>query len=127
MATLINDLRLAGRLLLKDKWFTLAAVAALALGIAANNTVFTIVNGVLLRDLPLEIRIGSLASAFGTARAHRSRSAACSTPMLATGRPALARVRRASAAFSEHGYERLRGGTAPERFLAPLFRRTLFV
>ena len=54
MATLINDLRLAGRLLLKDKWFTLAAVAALALGIAANNTVFTIVNGVLLRDLPFD-------------------------------------------------------------------------
>ena len=48
------DLRLAARLLLKDKWFTLAAVAALALGIAANNTVFTIVNGVLLRDLPFD-------------------------------------------------------------------------
>ena len=49
-----TDLRLAARLLLKDKWFTLAAVAALALGIAANNTVFTIVNGVLLRDLPFD-------------------------------------------------------------------------
>jgi putative ABC transport system permease protein len=48
------DVRLAARLLVKDKWFTLAAVAALALGIAANNTVFTIVNGVLLRDLPFE-------------------------------------------------------------------------
>ena len=52
--TFWNDVRLAARLLLKDKWFTLAAVAALALGIAANNTVFTIVNGVLLRDLPID-------------------------------------------------------------------------
>jgi putative ABC transport system permease protein len=54
MTTLFGDIRLAARLLLKDKGFTLAAVAALALGIAANNTVFTIVNGVLLRDLPFE-------------------------------------------------------------------------
>ena len=52
--TFWNDVRLAARLLLKDTWFTFAAVAALALGIAANNTVFTIVNGVLLRDLPFE-------------------------------------------------------------------------
>jgi putative ABC transport system permease protein len=54
MHTLIADARLAARLLVKDKWFTLAAVAALALGIAATNTVFTIVNGVLLRDLPFD-------------------------------------------------------------------------
>jgi putative ABC transport system permease protein len=52
--TFWNDVRLAARLLLKDTWFTLAAMAALALGLAANNTVFTIVNGVLLRDLPFE-------------------------------------------------------------------------
>ena len=52
--TFWNDIRLGARLLVKDKWFTLAAVAALALGIAANNTVFTIVNGVLLRDLPFD-------------------------------------------------------------------------
>jgi putative ABC transport system permease protein len=52
--TFWNDVRLAARLLLKDKWFTLVAVAALALGIAATNTVFTLVNGVLLRDLPFE-------------------------------------------------------------------------
>jgi predicted permease len=47
-----SDLRLAWRLLVKDRWFTLAAVAVLALGIAATNTVFTLVNGVLLRDMP---------------------------------------------------------------------------
>ena len=52
--SVIGDVRLAARLLLKDKWFSLAAVVALALGIAANNTVFTLVNGVLLRDMPFD-------------------------------------------------------------------------
>jgi putative ABC transport system permease protein len=47
-----RDLRFAARLLLKERWFTAAAVLALALGIAANNTVFVLANGLLLRDLP---------------------------------------------------------------------------
>jgi predicted permease len=47
-----SDIKLAARLLVKERGFTLAAVAALALGIAANNTVFTLINGVFLRDLP---------------------------------------------------------------------------
>ena len=44
---LFRDLRFAARLLLKDRWFTLMAVVVLALGIGANNAVFTIVNAVL--------------------------------------------------------------------------------
>ena len=47
-----NDVRLAVRLLLRDRSFTLTAASALALGIAANSLVFTLVNGVLLRELP---------------------------------------------------------------------------
>ena len=42
------DLRFAARLLVKDRWFTLMAIAVLALGLAANNTAFTIVNAILL-------------------------------------------------------------------------------
>jgi predicted permease len=49
-----SDVRLAVRLLWKDRGFTMAAVVVLALGIAATNTVFTLVNGVLLRDLPFD-------------------------------------------------------------------------
>src|SRR5438093_6958854 len=47
-----QDVRFAARLLLKDKWFTLVAAAALALGIGVNSTVFTFVNAVLIRGLP---------------------------------------------------------------------------
>src|SRR5919107_1458170 len=48
-----HDLRFAVRLLLKDKWFTLVAATALALGIGVNATVFTFVNAVLIRGLPI--------------------------------------------------------------------------
>src|SRR5688572_19141331 len=47
-----NDVRLAARMLLRDRSFTLTASVALALGIAANSLVFTLVNGVMLRELP---------------------------------------------------------------------------
>src|ERR1051325_11033002 len=48
-----EDVRFAGRLLIKDKWFSLVAVVALALGIGVNATVFTFVNAVLIRGLPI--------------------------------------------------------------------------
>src|SRR5437867_176761 len=52
MHRILQDLRFAFRRLVKDRWFTLAAIAALALGIGANSAVFTLVNAVLLRGLP---------------------------------------------------------------------------
>jgi putative ABC transport system permease protein len=48
-----EDIRFAARLLLKDKWFTLVAAIALAMGIGVNATVFTFVNAVLIRGLPI--------------------------------------------------------------------------
>ena len=52
--TLWQDLRFAARLLIKDRWFTAVAAIALALGIGVNNTVFTLVNAVLIRGLPFK-------------------------------------------------------------------------
>lgn len=49
---MVNDLRIAARLLAKSRGFAIAALTALTLGIAANATVFTILNGIFLRDLP---------------------------------------------------------------------------
>jgi putative ABC transport system permease protein len=52
--TLLHDLRFASRLLIRDRWFTAAVVVALALGIGVNTTVFTVINGWNLRDLPVD-------------------------------------------------------------------------
>jgi predicted permease len=52
--TIIQDLRFAARRLIRDRRFTLAAIAALALGIGATSAVFTLVNAVLLRTLPFD-------------------------------------------------------------------------
>jgi putative ABC transport system permease protein len=49
-----QDARFAIRLLAKHRWFTLAAATALALGIGANATVFTLVNAVLIRGVPFD-------------------------------------------------------------------------
>src|SRR6188508_816043 len=50
--SLLQDLRFALRLLVKDRWFSAVAIGALALGIGVNATVFTLVNAVLIRGLP---------------------------------------------------------------------------
>jgi putative ABC transport system permease protein len=78
--SLLHDLRFAFRLILKERWFTAVAVAALALGIGVNATVFTLVNAVLLRGLPF--KDSAQLYMIGTRRGTESRAGQLSHPEL---------------------------------------------
>ena len=51
---MLQDLSFGLRLMARERWFSAVAIAALALGIGLNATVFTLVNAVLIRGLPFE-------------------------------------------------------------------------
>ena len=67
IADLWQDLRYGTRALMKKPGFTLIAVLTLALGVGANTAILSVINGLILRPLPVE-KPGELVAPFWGAK-----------------------------------------------------------
>ena len=56
MSSLLFDIRFAIRALKRNTWFTVVAVATLAIALGANTAIFSVVDAILLRPPPLPHR-----------------------------------------------------------------------
>ncbi|HEV2715501.1 MAG TPA: ABC transporter permease [Terriglobales bacterium] len=124
MQTLWQDLRYGARMLLKQPGFTLIAVAALAISIGANTAIFSAINALLLRPLPVK-DIDRLVSTFALREgfdpfgssfleyiAYRDRSHVFSSSSVAT--------QRSFNLVGQREPERIRGATVMADYLTTL-------
>jgi len=113
MPTLVQDVRYALRLLVKDRSFSVTALVTLAVCIAANTAIFSVVRSVLLKPLPIQDseQVVLLYNSYPNAGAPRVGAAVPDLFDRMEGVPALpeqALLRREGVTFgSDEGAERL--------------------
>jgi putative ABC transport system permease protein len=116
---MITDLRHAVRALLRRPGFSIAVVSALALGIGVNTTIFSLVDGLLFRPLPIE-RMDEVVRVAAVSPGHPRDFSSSSFPVFADYRDQ-ARSFAALAAFSDDNAVHVSiGRGAPERLSATL-------
>jgi predicted permease len=125
MNTLIQDIRIAIRMMLKNPGFSLVVVLTLGLGIGANTAIFSVVNAVLLRPLAYKDS-GSLVNVWGRLENQ-------GIPRLWVSEPEYWDLRDRNESFSEIGAYSLGNGanltsndSPPMQVSAPAATATLF-
>lgn len=124
MRILWQDVRYAARMLLKNPGFTFVAVISLALGIGANTTIFSVVNGVLLRALPYKDS-QRLVAIYGTNAGATVGRMPLSYPDF-TDYKKQAQTMEYIAAFEDSGTSLISGGDEPERIIGADVSAELF-
>jgi macrolide transport system ATP-binding/permease protein len=112
---LIQDVRYGSRMLRKHSTFALAAIVTLALGIGVNTAVFSVVNAIVLRPLP--VRDSSRLVVIASQRASSQTLRGVSFPDLQDYRPATVDVFEDIAGYSVGFLGLASVGSQPERVL----------
>ena len=84
---MLSDLRYGVRMLAKNPGFSAVAILVLALGIGANSAIFSLINAMLLKPLPIE-RPGELVGIYNEKTTPPGGFGLSRTPTTATSAPA---------------------------------------
>ncbi|HZI43431.1 MAG TPA: ADOP family duplicated permease, partial [Gemmatimonadaceae bacterium] len=123
---IIEDVRHAVRALARDKSLSLAAILCFALGIGANTSIFSIVNGVLFRPLPFHDADRLVIVGEGLSFLGGDNLGVISTPEFTDYQRLSSRVFSNVAAYVEAGGVALSGSGEPARASALAVTPSLF-